>query len=57
MVECSLERSALGAESGVVGWVDGFMVSLEEGKGRAAGQRAGVKLQDVHRSYAEGSPM
>jgi hypothetical protein len=59
VVECSLERSVGSAESGVVGWVDGFLITMEDGKsgGRTAGQRARVKLQDVHRSYAEGAPV
>jgi hypothetical protein len=54
VVECSLERSIVSSEPGVVGWYDGMLLELN-GKnlsGRTAGQKARVKLTGIHRSYA-----
>jgi len=50
-VDCLVSVSQLRPEPDVIGWTDGYLLELNDGK-RFVGQTLKVKLQDVRRSYA-----
>ncbi|MCC6731292.1 MAG: Rne/Rng family ribonuclease [Chthonomonadales bacterium] len=54
VVECRVAASCLQPDQGVVGWVDGYLLELNEGR-KFVGQTVKVKLTDVRRSYAAAS--
>jgi ribonuclease G len=51
VVDCRVLRSLVQPEPGVVGWADGFLLSLNDGK-KYMGQSARAKITDLRRSYA-----
>ena len=54
VVECRVARSLVQPEPAVVGWADGYLLALNDGK-RFVGQKMKAKLVDVRRSYATAS--
>lgn len=54
VVECRIARSHVLPEPGVVGWTDGYLIVLNDGK-KLVGQKVKAKIQNIHRSYAEAS--
>src|SRR5207247_4045451 len=57
VVECQVERSLVASEPGVVGWADGYMLVLEDGRSisqKNAGQKVRGKLTGVQREFAAG---
>jgi len=56
VVECRVARSLLQPDQSVVGWADGFLLELNDGK-RFVGQNVKAKLVDVRRSYATATVM
>jgi ribonuclease G len=51
VVECRVARSLAQPESAVIGWTDGYMLDLNEGK-KFVGQRIKARITDIRRSYA-----
>jgi ribonuclease G len=51
VVECRVERSLLQSEPAVVGWADGYLLELNDGK-RYLGQRVRARIVEQRRSYA-----
>ncbi len=51
VVECRVTAALVQAEPNVVGWVDGYLLDLSEGK-RFVGQKVKAKITDARRSYA-----
>jgi ribonuclease G len=56
VVECRVARSLVQPEQSVVGWADGFLLELNDGK-RFVGQNMKAKIVDVRRSYATATVM
>ncbi len=52
ILECDVIRSAVHPEPAVVGWADGYMVELNDGK-KLVGQRVRARLTDVRRSFGQ----
>ncbi len=51
VVECRVTRSLVQPEPAVVGWSDGLLLDLNDGK-KFIGQRLKARITDVRRSYA-----
>ena len=51
VVECRVAPSQVQAEQAVVGWTDGYLLELNDGK-KFVGQRIKAKITDIRRSYA-----
>jgi len=51
VVECRVARSLVQPEPTVIGWADGYLLELDNGK-KFVGQRIKAKITDVRRSYA-----
>ncbi|HSV74942.1 MAG TPA: Rne/Rng family ribonuclease [Chthonomonadales bacterium] len=50
IVECRVARSAVHPEAAAVGWVHGYLLTLDNGR-KLAGQTVRVKVQQAYRSY------
>ncbi|MCL5283364.1 MAG: ribonuclease E/G [Armatimonadetes bacterium] len=51
VVECKVGRSRLSATPKAIGWMDGYLIDLNDGQ-KQIGQRAKVRIDEVRRSYA-----
>jgi ribonuclease G len=51
IVECRIARSLVQPEPAVVGWTEGYLLDLNDGK-KWLGQRVKAKITDTRRSYA-----
>jgi ribonuclease G len=51
IVECRIARSLVQPEPAVVGWTEGYLLDLNDGK-KWLGQRVNAKITDIRRSYA-----
>jgi len=50
VVECRIARSAVQPEPAVVGWANGYLLTLDNGR-KLVGQTVRVKVQQAYRSY------
>ncbi len=51
VVECRVLRSILSTEGGVIGWADGYILALNDGK-KWTGQKVKARITDIRRSFA-----
>lgn len=54
IVECRVVRSLLKEPNKCIGWVDGYLLDLDDGY-KMVGQKAKVRITDVRRSYSTAS--
>ena len=54
VVECKVAASRIHTEPEVVGWADGYLLELNDGR-KLLGQRVKVRITDARRSFARGT--